>query len=66
MSDTFQPVMPVARLNRVAASPAITTPATVPPEATTVFRVGPPMRYIVTSVVTIQMSTATQKGDQPR
>ena len=65
MSDTFQPVMPVAMLNRLAASPAMTTPATVPPVATRVFLVGPPMRYMVTRVVTTQMNTATQKGDQP-
>ena len=66
MSDTFQPVMPVAMLKMVAEMPAMTTPATVPPVATRVFLVGPPMRYMVTRVVITQMNTLTQKGDRPR
>ena len=66
MSDTFQSVMPVAMLKMVAEMPAMTTPATVPPVATRVFRVGPPMRYMVTRVVITQMNTLTQKGDRPR
>lgn len=66
MSLTFQPVTPVAALKAVAASPAITTPATVPAVATAVLRVGPPMRYMVTRVVTAHTATADQKGDQPR
>ena len=65
MSDTFQPVMPVAMLNRVADSPAMTTPATVPPVATSVFMVGPPMKYMVTRVVMMEIKTLTQKGDIP-
>ena len=53
-------------LKIVAENPAITTPATVPPVATTVFLVGPPMRYMVTSVVMMHTNTATQKGEYPR
>ena len=66
MSDTFQPEMPEAMLKRVAENPAITTPAMVPPVATSVFIVGPPMRYMVTSVVMMHTNTATQKGEYPR
>ena len=63
MSDTFQPLMPLAQLKQVAATPAMTTPATVPPVATRVLRVGPPMRYMVTTVVTTHSPTDTQKGE---
>lgn len=66
MSLTFQPVMPVAREKREAATPAITTPATVPAAATRVLRVGPPTSHSVTTAVTAHTSTALQKGDQPR
>ena len=65
MSLTFQPVMPLAALNAVAASPAMHTPATVPPVATTVFMVGPPIRYMVTMVVTVHTNTDTQNGECP-
>ena len=44
----------------------MTTPATVPTLATTVLRVGPPIRYMVTAVVTAQISTEVHSGGQPR
>ena len=66
MSDTFQPEIPEEAENAVAAIPAITTPDRVPPVAANVLRVGPPIRYSVTTVVRAQISTAVQKGENPR
>ena len=57
--------MPLAALNAVAARPAMHTPATVPPVATTVFMVGPPIRYMVTMVVIVHTNTDTQNGEWP-
>ena len=59
MFETFQPVTPEAALKAHAASPAQMTPATVPAVATNVFRAAPPMKYMVTRVVTAHSETVT-------
>ena len=51
ISDTLYPEIPDALLKHHAEIPARTTPARVPSVAAHVFRVGPPIRYMVTSVV---------------
>src|SRR5699024_6950646 len=63
ISDTLYPVMPDAILNSWAEIPATRTPAMVPPMETTVFIEGPPMKYMVTTVVIMHTNTAAQKGE---
>ena len=66
MSDTFHPVIPESCEKTVAVKPAIITPDNVPTVAHSVFSPAPPIRYIVTSVVTAQIKTAVQNGEFPR
>ena len=63
ISDTLYPEIPDALLKHHAEIPARTTPARVPSVAAHVFRVGPPIRYMVTSVVIKHTNTAVQNGE---
>ena len=66
ISDTLYPVIPERRLKSWAEIPAQRTPTIVPRMETRVFFVGPPIRYMVTTVVMAHTKTAAQKGDSPR
>ena len=66
ISDTLYPVIPERILKSCAEIPAQRTPSMVPRIDTTVFLVGPPIRYMVTTVVMAHTKTAAQKGDSPR
>ena len=63
ISETLYPEIPDALLKHQAETPARITPTRVPSVAAQVFRVGPPIRYIVTSVVIKHTNTAVQKGE---
>lgn len=66
ISETLKPVIPEALLKHHAEIPARTTPASVPSVAAHVFRVGPPIRYIVTNVVIKHTNIAVQNGENFR
>lgn len=66
MLDTLYPSMSAASPKIHALNPEISTPSVVPSIADIVLRSLPPIRYIVTIVVTTTIITAAQNGDIPR
>ena len=58
----MKPDIPEALLKHHAEIPARTTPARVPNVAAHVFRVGPPIRYMVTNVVIKHTNSETLKA----
>src|SRR5699024_575659 len=62
---TLEPPTSATAPKSQAETPASTTPATVPRTEQRVLAVKPPIRYMVTSVVTSVISTAEKKGEMP-